>query len=103
MSAAHWRKADELHRAQPQLAGGAGDGRASAGDAATIAIGRQPPAGLAPYRLRHVLVLAAVLVFPWVVPPFFTFQIGAQALALGLIALSLTFLAATAACCRWRR
>ena len=27
------------------------------------------------------------------VPPFFTFQIGAQALALGLIALSLTFLA----------
>ncbi len=42
---------------------------------------------------RHVLVLLAVLVYPWVATPFFTYQIGAQALALGLIALSLTFLA----------
>jgi branched-chain amino acid transport system permease protein len=41
---------------------------------------------------RHVLVLAAVLVYPWIATPFFTFQIGAQSLALGLIALSLTFL-----------
>jgi branched-chain amino acid transport system permease protein len=41
---------------------------------------------------RHVFVLAAVLVFPWVASPFFTYQIGAQSLALGLIALSLTFL-----------
>jgi branched-chain amino acid transport system permease protein len=40
-----------------------------------------------------VLVLAVALVYPWVATPFFTFQIGAQALALGLIALSLTFLA----------
>jgi branched-chain amino acid transport system permease protein len=44
-------------------------------------------------RARHLLVLLAVLVYPWVATPFFTFQIGAQALALGLIALSLTFLA----------
>ncbi len=44
-------------------------------------------------RVRHVLVLLAVLIYPWVATPFFTFQIGAQALALGLIALSLTFLA----------
>jgi branched-chain amino acid transport system permease protein len=44
-------------------------------------------------RARHVLVLLAVLVYPWVATPFFTYQIGAQALALGLIALSLTFLA----------
>jgi branched-chain amino acid transport system permease protein len=43
--------------------------------------------------VRHLLVLAAVLVYPWVATPFFTFQIGGQALALGLIALSLTFLA----------
>jgi branched-chain amino acid transport system permease protein len=42
---------------------------------------------------RHVLVLLAVLAYPWVATPFFTFQIGAQSLALGLIALSLTFLA----------
>ena len=41
---------------------------------------------------RHVLVLLAVLVFPFVATPFLTFQVGAQALALGLIALSLTFL-----------
>jgi branched-chain amino acid transport system permease protein len=33
-----------------------------------------------------------VLAYPWVATPFFTFQIGGQALALGLIALSLTFL-----------
>jgi branched-chain amino acid transport system permease protein len=42
--------------------------------------------------IRHVAVLVAVLVYPWVASPFFTFQIGGQALALGLIALSLTFL-----------
>ncbi len=41
---------------------------------------------------RHVFVLLAVLVYPLVATPFFIFQIGAQSLALGLIALSLTFL-----------
>ncbi len=41
---------------------------------------------------RHVIVLAIVLVFPLVATPFFTFQIGAQSLALGLVALSLMFL-----------
>jgi branched-chain amino acid transport system permease protein len=41
---------------------------------------------------RHVFVLAFVLIYPLVATPFFTFQIGAQSLALGLIALSLTFL-----------
>jgi branched-chain amino acid transport system permease protein len=44
-------------------------------------------------RARHVLVMAVVLAYPWVATPFFTFQIGGQSLALGLIALSLTFLA----------
>ena len=44
-------------------------------------------------RLRHVVVLLAVLVYPWVATPFFTFQIGGQSLAFGLVALSLTFLA----------
>ena len=37
-------------------------------------------------------MLAAALLYPFVATPFFTYQIGAQALALGLIALSLTFL-----------
>lgn len=41
---------------------------------------------------RHVIVLAALLIYPFVATPFFTFQIAAQSLALGLIALSLTFL-----------
>ena len=42
--------------------------------------------------LRHVIVLVAALLYPFVASPFFTYQIGAQSLALGLIALSLTFL-----------
>jgi branched-chain amino acid transport system permease protein len=41
---------------------------------------------------RHLFVLLAVLIYPLVATPFFTFQIGGQSLALGLIALSLTFL-----------
>ena len=41
---------------------------------------------------RHLVVLAAALLYPFVASPFFAYQIGAQALALGLIALSLTFL-----------
>jgi branched-chain amino acid transport system permease protein len=41
---------------------------------------------------RHVVVLLAVLLYPLVATPFFTYQIGAQSLALGLIALSLTLL-----------
>jgi branched-chain amino acid transport system permease protein len=43
-------------------------------------------------EIRHILVMVAVIVYPVVATPFFTFQIGAQSLALGLIALSLTFL-----------
>ena len=46
-----------------------------------------------PIRVRHVVVLALLIAYPWLATPFFTYQIGAQALALGLIALSLTFLA----------
>lgn len=43
--------------------------------------------------LRYVVVLAFLLTYPLYASPFFTYQIGAQPLALGLIALSLTFLA----------
>ena len=43
-------------------------------------------------RPRHLVVLVALLLYPFVASPFFTYQIGAQSLALGLIALSLTFL-----------
>lgn len=42
---------------------------------------------------HHIVVLAALLLLPFIASPFFTFQVAAQALVLGLIALSLTFLA----------
>jgi len=43
-------------------------------------------------RARHVFVAALVLLFPLMATPFFTYQVVAQSLLLGLIALSLTFL-----------
>ena len=43
-------------------------------------------------QARHVFVGLFVLVFPFVATPFITFQVAAQSLILGLIALSLTFL-----------
>jgi len=42
--------------------------------------------------LPHLLLLTALLLYPWLASPFFTFQIGAQTLVLGLLALSLAFL-----------
>jgi branched-chain amino acid transport system permease protein len=42
---------------------------------------------------RHLLMLIALVLYPAVANPFFVFQIGGQVLTLGLIALSLTFLA----------
>jgi len=42
---------------------------------------------------RHILVLLAAVLFPFVASPFLIFQVGGQTLALGLVALSLTLLA----------
>jgi branched-chain amino acid transport system permease protein len=42
---------------------------------------------------RHVFVALGLLLFPIVATPFFTYQVAAQSLVLGVIALSLTFLA----------
>ncbi|HSW09018.1 branched-chain amino acid ABC transporter permease [Aquabacterium sp.] len=42
---------------------------------------------------RHWLVMIGLLVFPFIASPFITFQVGAQSLVLGMIALSLSFLA----------
>ena len=96
MSAAHWRKAMNSRRPAASWPGAARR-RPRLGAAATAAGARRSaPTWLrgagGTSALRHVFVLAAVLVYPWVAPPFFTFQIGAQSLVLGLIALSLTFL-----------
>src|SRR6202011_1172975 len=70
------------------------DGVAGSAPEATAipGMGARIPALIGQIRLRHILVLVGVLVYPWLVNPFFAFQIGGQALALGLIALSLTFL-----------
>jgi branched-chain amino acid transport system permease protein len=43
--------------------------------------------------LRHLVILVILIAYPFFASPFFTFQIGAQSLILGTIALSLTFLA----------
>jgi branched-chain amino acid transport system permease protein len=65
--------------------------RAPAAPATGRATLRRQPLRL-PIRARHVVVLVALLIYPIVASPFFTFQIAGQALTLGLIALSLTFL-----------
>ncbi len=83
MSAAQWRNAMN-----------AGAGRLAMGKALRIEgkAEKKARAWQNPIGLRHVAVLAFVLAFPVYATPFLTFQIGAQSLALGLIALSLTFL-----------
>ena len=94
MSAAHWRKAMNFTDPGRNWSGG----RATAAPRSTTTTAVVASSGIIVQAwrhigLRHVFVLVAVLVYPWVVPPFFTYQIGGQALTLGLIALSLTFLA----------
>ena len=82
MSAADWRGAMN-----------AGAGRLAMGKVLEVPrIKEKTETWQNPIQARHVVVLAGLLVFPWVASPFITFQIGAQSLALGLIALSLTFL-----------
>ena len=83
MSAAQWRKAmnnPAAARDRPALAM-----VAPPIDRSQVPLWR----GVAP---RHILALLAALLYPVVASPVFTYQIGAQSLALGLIALSLTFL-----------
>jgi branched-chain amino acid transport system permease protein len=67
----------------------AGAGRGAAAAEAAAPWWRRAARAVRPH---HLVVLAALLVYPFVASPFFTFQIGAQSLALGLVALSLTFL-----------
>jgi branched-chain amino acid transport system permease protein len=96
MSASQWRRAmnSAATAAAPSTTVRMPRSReASAAPRAPVAAG---PAPLWSERIgirsRHVVVLAAVLIYPFIASPFFTYQIGAQSLALGLIALSLTFL-----------
>jgi branched-chain amino acid transport system permease protein len=43
-------------------------------------------------RLTRILIGALLLIYPWIVSPFWATQIGAQSLLLGIISLSLMFL-----------
>lgn len=93
MSAAQWRKAMNSGAAAPGRVPWAATNPTAALPAAQ---GRRQPAiaeWAAAIEARHVVLLLGLLVYPWVASPFFTFQIGGQALVLGIIALSLSFLA----------
>ncbi|MEQ1806935.1 MAG: hypothetical protein ABL900_16275, partial [Burkholderiaceae bacterium] len=100
MSASQWRRA--MNSAAAAAQSRTGTPRAALAAAAQPAAPEDPyPHSDAPRWLkvlwqtlapRHVFVLLGVLLYPLVATPFFTFQVGAQALVLGLIALSLTFL-----------
>ena len=92
MSAARWRRAMKTGAAPTSFAGGTGS-RLSAGDSATTQEPNALQRLISRIRLRHTLVLVGLLVFPFVATPFFTFQVASQSLVLGLIALSLSFLA----------
>jgi len=99
MSAAKWRKAMNVSAVAEQSVSAASPSRLDAFAGRTPERGVQSPqsarrmaAWASALSARHLLALAALLVFPFVASPFITFQIGAQALTLGLIALSLTFL-----------
>jgi branched-chain amino acid transport system permease protein len=99
MSAAQWRKAMNRGGAMPTVH----PRPATPGMAIAAAPALDPYADsdaprwmkflwrtLAP---RHVFVGLLVLLFPFFATPFFTFQVASQSLILGLIALSLAFLA----------
>jgi branched-chain amino acid transport system permease protein len=93
MSAAQWRRAMNTGAGRYATLRTAAAPPAPA--AAVIEPLRLSPtllAGLSAIRFHHVIVLAALILYPLVASPFFSFQIGGQSLALGLIALSLTFL-----------
>lgn len=89
MSAGHWRRAMQARPAAAPRPVTTADAPDPYADSAAPRWLKYLWRTLAP---RHVLVALFVLVFPFVASPFVTFQIGAQALVLGLIALSLTFL-----------
>lgn len=95
MSAAKWRRAMNVR-------GGAAEAALRPVSATPARVAASQPAVPAPHGLdllrrrigaHHVVVLSALLILPFVASPFLTYQVAAQSLVLGLIALSLTFLA----------
>jgi branched-chain amino acid transport system permease protein len=98
MSASQWRRAmnSAATAAAPTTTRRALSSRAAGAPVPLSAAAPAAPSRLArigaTIRPRHLIVLAVVVLYPFLASPFFTYQIGAQSLALGLIALSLTFL-----------
>jgi branched-chain amino acid transport system permease protein len=99
MSAANWRKA--MNSGAGRMAMTARPAPLASVTTVPAAVGDRDVDADAPAWLRflwrhlsarHVIVFALLVVYPFVASPFFTFQIGAQSLALGMIALSLAFL-----------
>lgn len=96
MSAAKWRRATNA----ASVLGSGHSGAQHSGTAKPSPKATAPsstPTRLARMRAsikpRHILCLMAALALPFVASPFFTYQVAAQSLILGLIALSLSFLA----------
>ena len=98
MSAAQWRRAMNTGAGRnawsrpPSAPATARPAVGMLAPQAPVGVGTAIADAIRTIGVRHVVVLAAVLIYPWVATPFFAYQIGGQALALGLIALSLTFL-----------
>ncbi|HVO05906.1 MAG TPA: branched-chain amino acid ABC transporter permease [Burkholderiaceae bacterium] len=94
MSAAYWRRAMNTApaRALPPAAAAAAEAPPAADPYEHSDAPRWLKYLWGRLSARHVFVMLGVLVYPFVASPFFTYQIGAQSLALGLIALSLTLL-----------
>ncbi len=97
MSASRWRQA--MNRdANSALRQGTSVSKAAGSHAAKHAGAQAQPSyewmrdTITTVGIRHVAIMLFVLSFPLLVSPFLAFQIGAQSLIFGLIALSLTFL-----------
>ena len=71
----------------------AGSARMGARERLARAAVPQAQIRIRPGWVAHVVLMVFLLAYPFVATPFFTFQIGGQALVLGLLALSLTLLA----------
>jgi len=102
MSAAKWRRAMNTGltgaRVRPLMQASAQSAaRAAPAAAADPHVNSDAPRWLKflwrTLSARHVFVLAFVLLLPFVASPFFTYQVAAQSLIFGIIALSLSFLA----------
>ena len=102
MSAAKWRRAmntgqaGAVPRQIPAVRTGA-QATTPTADGPSPSVHGSAPRWLEPLwrtlSARHVFVLALVLLLPLVASPFLIYQVAAQALVFGLIALSLAFLA----------